>query len=226
MKREKTSAMLVVFFVLVAVVVVVSPGFALIDSNGAGTGYEGGDPPGGTSSYASSNGIEYYIEEGIGYYLGAREKTDALLRMVESQSTQGVDFNELKTAVDGALDNINSAAATFGGLIQKAESTPYNSSVISLLKEFDYDAFGLENGLNGIIFSEVEEFLKSGDITGVFKRKHSDFLKIAALLNPAKNEIYDNRIPGVSGLWELNEVFSESSLFGSYVARVFKKINE
>ncbi|MCP5047388.1 MAG: hypothetical protein GY940_09475, partial [bacterium] len=205
----------------------VNPVFARIDSNGAGTGYGGGDPPpeGGTA-YDGPTGIEDYIEVGIGYYLNAKGDVDGLLAMVESQDSEPVSSDQLRTAVESALDNMGYAVATFNELIGKAEATPYNPNVIATLNEFDYNGFGLGNGLNSVIFAEVEGYLKQGDITGVFKRKRADFQAIIAVLNSIKSEIENGNMPGLPGLWELNDTFSGSSLFGSYVARVFKEISE
>ncbi|MCP5048606.1 MAG: hypothetical protein GY940_15660 [bacterium] len=228
MIKQKNDALgIVLLFVLAALTLNVNPAFARIDSNGAGTGYGGGDPPpeGGTA-YDGSITIENYIEVGIGYYLTAKGDVDGLLAMVESQGNESVSLDQLRTSVESALANMGNAVATFDELIEKAETTPYNPHVIAILNEFDYDGFGLNNGLNSVIFAEVEGYLKEGDITGAFKRKRTDFHAITTALNGIKSEIENNNVPGLPGLWEMNETFSGSSLFGSYVARVFKEINE
>ncbi|MCP5047387.1 MAG: hypothetical protein GY940_09470 [bacterium] len=218
---------IVLLFVLAVLALNVSPAFAYIDSNGAGTGYGDGDPPpGGGTSYAGTYSIEDYIETGIGYYLDAKGDVDGLLAMVESQDSGPVSSDQLRTAVESALGNMDYALVTFNELIGKAEATPYNPNVTAILNEFDYNGFGLGNGLNSVTFAEVEGYLKQGDITGVFKRKRADFLAITTALNSIRSEIDNNNIPGLPGLWELNETFSGSSLFGSYVARVFKEISE
>ncbi len=220
----KKLARIVAVFVLVVLVVSVSPILAFVEANGSGTGYGGGDGPDGSSSYTGYFTIENYIEIAAGYYLKAKRDVDGLLAMVELQDIEGVWPEDMREAAESASDNINNALWAYDLLIQKAEATPYNSAVISTLNGFDYDGFMLEQGVVGEVFSEVKGFLKEGDITGVFKRKHSDCLKIAALLNSVKSEIYENNLPGLPGLWKLNRTFARSSLFGSYVAMVFFEI--
>ena len=75
-----------------------------------------------------------------------------------------------------------------------------------------------------VIVKKVESYLKKGDITGIYKETYSTFLYILRLLNVLKEEISPDKPPELSMMWELNDVCSESSLFGSYVSRVFYAI--
>ncbi|MCP5051245.1 MAG: hypothetical protein GY940_29035, partial [bacterium] len=215
MSANKKLFMAIVVVCLMIFVVSVNPGFAYIMENGAGTGYENDDPPDGGTAVASSASIEDYIEQGVGYYLKAKEDVDALLSMVELQDTQGVDLEEMKQVVDSALTNMDNAMSTYNSLINKAESTPYNDEVISTLNGFDFNGFMMANNLNGVVLGKVEDYLKNGDITGVFERKIPIFTGMVSSLNAMRAGLDNDIIPGVSGLWELNETFSGMSLFGS-----------
>jgi hypothetical protein len=110
-------------------------------------------------------------------------------------------------------------------LIQLAESTPYNREFISLLKGFDYQFFLEKNGLNDVVFNKVREYLEKGDITGSFEHTYSNLRSIEALLTAIKKGIEDNQTPALSLLWKLNETCAETSLFGSYAARIFHVIH-
>jgi len=83
----------------------------------------------------------------------------------------------------------------------------------------------LENRLNNDIFQQVEGYLESGRITGVFKHTHENLLNIKGLLESIKSHASVNRLPNVNTMWQLNEQCLETSYFGSYVARVFHGIN-
>jgi hypothetical protein len=114
---------------------------------------------------------------------------------------------------------------TYEQLIQLAESTPYNREFISKLKGFDYQSFMEKNGLNAVVFNKVREYLEKGDITGSFKHTYSNLCALEDLLTAIKNGTAVNRAPELSLLWKLNETCAETSLFGSYAARIFHAIH-
>lgn len=95
---------------------------------------------------------------------------------------------------------------------------------IDKLKTFDYDGFESTHHLNGVIFDKVEEYLKKGDITGAFKACRTDILGIIVDLEEIKGYTTTNQLPDLKMLWSLNELCSESLLFGQYAARVFAEV--
>lgn len=192
--------------------------YSLVCFNGAGSGYEG------VGKSITTNSIEVYIIDGAGFYLAAKTDIDKLLRSIELQDSQGLDFKVLNVVVDSAIANMKAAFGIYETLILEASNTPYNVEVQFRLKTFDYTSFMLSNGLNKSTFNAVSGFLKYGDITGCFKRTQSDMKNILAMLQIIKESTTLNRLPDISIIWRLNESCSELSLFGSYVARVFSAI--
>ncbi|MCP5051244.1 MAG: hypothetical protein GY940_29030 [bacterium] len=199
----------------------VNPAFAGIVGYGAGTGYDESPPPDGAAANGNYRSIEDYIIRGTGFYLEASQNVGALLRMVELQNQRGVSIEELKRVTGNALENINGALNAYNGLIEKAETTPYNKVVADQLKALDYDRFRQEKKLDPVVFGDVAGYLSSGDITGVFKKTRSGHVKIAELLNRVSARLDNNKLPVLKDLWKLNETFAESTMFGSYVARIF-----
>ncbi|MCP5049317.1 MAG: hypothetical protein GY940_19260, partial [bacterium] len=181
-------------------------------------------PPEGGTAVASSSTIEGYIELGGGYYLKAKEDVAALLGMVEMQDTEGIDLEERIITLDSALSNINSALETYDLLIGTAESTPYNGEVIGKLNQFDYYNFMVANGLNSAAFGKVEDYLKAGDITRSYKHSRAMLNGLRNSLNDLKDTMGASGELDLAALLELNESFSEFSLFGSYITRVFYAI--
>jgi len=195
-------------------------GYSFINNNGIGEGYDEGSD----GRESSSKSIEAYVTEGAYYYLGANADIQRLLQMIEFQDTRGIDYPAMQKIVTSAVDNMLKAEKTYEKLIQKAESTPYKQDVILKLRDFDYEEFIQEHGLNRVVFAVVREKLQSGDITGILKHTYNDFLKITDLLQEINRSVSNNQLPGLSLSWELNETLANSSLIGSYTARIFSEI--
>jgi len=197
-----------------------------ISHNGSGTGYEDGDELGGTASLAAANtSIETYIIYGAGYYLQGQSSIQALLNLVEMQDVKNMDTYTIRKKVDSTLYYIGNADFIYEMLVWTAEATPYNKEVISRLKSFDYEGYRIQNRLNSEIFKKLSGYLAMGDITGTFKYTLSKVKAMEALLNDILTELTVNGKSRLDLYWQLNELCAETSLFGSYAARVFSKIN-
>jgi hypothetical protein len=212
--------------VLVGILITIVINFNLypyINCNGAGGVYEDGEESGDSRTHSIS--IEAYIVEGGGYYLKANSAIQKLLQMVEWQEMHGMDYNEFQHVLDKAIRNMHYAIFTYQQLIYKAEATPYNKDMLRKLVEFDYPAFMEENRLNPYIFRDVEEYLKYGDITGIFWRTYFNFIDIVSRLYLIDAGISQNSLPGINVFREINEIAANVSIFGSYVARIFSAIS-
>jgi hypothetical protein len=186
-------------------------------------GDEGYDENGG-ESFVYGSSIKYFIMKGGGYYLDGYSGILKLLERIELSDVNGLDYAQLNQIIDSALDNMNNAHYYYLLLIMKAEVTPYNMTFIDKLKAFDYDGFESEHHLNGVVFARVEGYLKEGDITGTFKACRIDIVEIIAVLERIKGYASNNRMPVLKDIWLINELCSESLLFGQYAARVFAEI--
>jgi hypothetical protein len=225
MKKNKNN-LISKFFVIGLFVLLSMNVYPYINCNGGGKGYDGDGGDGiARCSEGGNISIENLIAEGGGYYLRANSDVQTFLSMYEFQNMYGIDFDELNNSIDSAIANIKNAIDTYDALIDKAEKTPYDESIQAMLSSFNYNTFMEENGLNSIIFEEVKSYLKVGDITGIFKKVHSDFKNILEILDGIKLDISQDKLPDVSITRELNERFSEMSIFGSYVAKIFTEIN-
>jgi hypothetical protein len=222
MKRNNIPQKTVFYLVFGAAILLTAHfnAFSLICHNGSGSGF--GSPG---ESAGLTNPVEALIMEGAGYYLQANIYIQLLLNRVELQDINGIDNAELVQLVDNALENITLARHTYLRLIKTAGSTPYNQTVINRLKHFAYDNFMMENGLNKVTFKELASYLSRGDITGTFKRSYRGICMIHRLLTSIKMSLSVNRPPGMHVYWKLNETCANTTLFGSYSARVFNEIN-
>lgn len=219
MKKFKNYVLVMVCIVLFTIVTPTKI-YSLIDCNGSGQGYEGT----GKGLTNENNTIANYITRGAGYYLAAKSDIETILKLIELQNIKGLDYKGLNVVIESALTNIKSAMDSYKKVIAEAETIPYNEDVQAKLKSFDYCSFMAINRLNPYIFEEVSNFLQKGDITGVFKKSHANIVHIFDLLQVISNQASLNKLPDVSIFWQLNESLCESSMFGSYVARVFASL--
>lgn len=189
--------------------------------NGSGSGYNNDIQSPGIQSKIS---VEILVIEGTGYFLQANTKVQNLLNILEFMDIKGIDYIELNQVVKSSLIATINARITFEELIKVAEVTPYNLEVIEQLNSFDYDNFLNEYRLNPYILGIVRDFLVKGDITGTYKYFYDNLKIIEKLLMTLQASISENRMPELANFWRLNELFAEETLFGSYIARIFKAI--
>ena len=199
--------------------------YPFINFNGAGGGYGSsgqGESPGIQAVEYQS--IEYYIQAAGTYYLEGNSHIQTLLKLVEQQDLHGIDYSMLQSEIKRALVSMQMAKDTYGQLIRKAEATPYNETVLLQLRDFDYESFMEKNGLNPVLFNLARQYLQNGDITGMFKRTHADVTVMIDLLVKIRDIVSQYSLPYISLFRQLNETQALSSVFGSYVARVFSEI--
>jgi hypothetical protein len=169
--------------------------------------------------------ISGLIVDGAGYFYDANSSIYKLLQIIELQDKNGINAETFDPAIESALLNIQKAQDTYTKLVEKAENTPYNYYVLDKLKNFPYNEFQIINRLNKVVFGEVEVFLKAGNVTGIFRKNVEQLSTINKLLVNLKNEININKDASIATAWELQESIADMSIFGSYVARVFKEID-
>jgi len=190
--------------------------------NGGEKGYIEDDGEG----YVLVGSIKYHIIQGGSYYLSGYSDILRFLDRIESSDLNGLDYVDLNRVLDSAIEKMKISDYNYMLLIVKAECTPYNRSFIDRLIFFDYPGFESAYHLNSVVFAQVEEFLKKGDITGAFKACRSNIKGIITMLGGIKGFSANNRMPGLPLVWSLNELCSESLLFGQYAARVFADIKQ
>ena len=122
------------------------------------------------------------------------------------------------------LKNIESAREAYDNLNRASDNTSYNPGFIEKLKNFDYDAFQKENGLNPVVFSSVKAYLVNGDIRKLFYDFSLTIGEITALLKQVKEQINAGNFTPIKEIWKLNGLFSKSLLFGQYVSQVLYSI--
>jgi len=221
MSHIKKNSVLKAFIFCFSLIMINNYCFPWILGNGSSGGYnEDTQPPGiqGTLS------MEILLIDGAGYFMKARSNVQAFLYMFELQDMKSIDYIKFDRLVNKAFIDIIIAGLTFEALIEVAEATPYNLNVIEQLNRFDYDTYLNENDLNPFIFGIVRDYLEKGDITGTFKYLYQRLKEIRQMLLIIRESTTENLLPELTICWKLNERCAETTLFGSYIARIFKAI--
>lgn len=221
----RKTKLIILFFTLAFMAPIL---FGAIIANESDVGYDEDPPPppvsGETSRSACASGIRQYVIEGGGYYTKANSYMMLLLNRVEMSELSSLNYPEFYYILYKTISNMEYAEMTYGNLCRTAEVTPYKQDVIETLKNFDYTGFMDKNRLNPYLFEKVESFLSKGDITGFYKQLHADVDAILNRLYYLRETVYAGDFPDIAILWRLNQDFSQSILFGQYVAQVFFEI--
>ena len=175
----------------------------------------------GLSSVKSGYTIGQIIAEGTYYYTLANSKYQELLSKIEISELRGYDFLELKTIVDVAIKNMYMAKHFYKEAFDMASQCECDEKYLLKLREFDYDTFQQKNNLIPSVLEKTRDYLSTGNIKGVFEVFAVDSLNIHNLLITIKSHIDIERIPEYHLIWECNQRFFITHLFGQYVSMVF-----
>jgi hypothetical protein len=214
MKKTILTVMLVITFFTGQI-------FAFVYANHA---CKANDACGGEGKKSSGSNMGQMIIEGAGHFLMSHSEMLKFLNKIELSELTGPDYSELQDIINRAIESMENASETYKNLISIAKETPYNMDVISKLRIFDYAGYMKTNGLNRVIFKKVKYFLRKGDVIGVYIYLKSDMDSIIEQLVNIKSNVDSEVFPEISLLWRINQKYSESLLFGQYVAEVFKNL--
>ncbi|MDQ1352186.1 MAG: hypothetical protein QG657_2492 [Acidobacteriota bacterium] len=164
------------------------------------------------------------IIEGAGYFLASHADMQKFSNKIELSEINGVNYPELQEMLNSAIANMESASAVYKNLIQAAQETPYNRAVIHKLLKFDYRGFMKKNNLVADVFIKVKGFLARGDVTGAYIKLKTSKDAIVAQLYIIKTALDSNLFPDVNLLYQVNQAYCETLLFGQYIAQVFNNL--
>ncbi len=173
---------------------------------------------------STQSNIGVYVVNGAGYFLKSQSAALLFLNKIEMSDLEGVDFNDLRAALYEAIAAMELSKNSYNDLKQTADITPYKSSMIAKLKNFDYDGFQKKRGLNSVIFNRVEEYLAHGDVNGLFGEVLSRTGIILDKLYRLKDTVEKDQLPLNQDLWKLAQEYSELHMGGQYAAQVFYEV--
>jgi hypothetical protein len=205
-------------------------GMALVKGNDSDQAFVTGDTGGDSgnrlveSNLVTGPSLRDYLIDGAANFLDSYSHTLAFLKEIELGELQGLDFIALNSLVDKAISVMEASSLSYANLRQLAYNTPYNEDMIRELMTFNYTAYLKSNDLNRIVFKEVQFYLQHGDVRGAYDKMWLDTIYILDVLHGIKSTISSNTMPEGAPLWKLNQYYSESLLFGQYMAGIFSEI--
>jgi hypothetical protein len=163
-------------------------------------------------------------EAGIFFIQSCRDFQD-FLKYLEQSEYNTTDNNDLLNAIESAVKNIETANSKYHEILIKSKSLDVNPVVMQMLIEFDYSSFQEKKNLIPSIFNEVETFLKSGNLPGVYERTYKATSDILQRIKYIKSLMESNSFD-LYKCWETNQMFLKTELFGQYVSQVFSEIRK
>lgn len=193
-------------------------GFGRIIQNGTEIGFSG----------SGQEVIRKLVIEGAGYYLKSHSDMLLFLNRIEMSDLRGLDFDEARGIVNGAVSQMEKAMETYEKLAMTAETVPYNEEVVQRLLTRDYSPANhsedQQQGVNGAAFDWTGNILKEGDIRGIYYKMIQNTGRILDMVREIKNHIDNGMVPVTASLWRVSEAYAETLVFGHKVAAVFYEL--
>ncbi len=163
--------------------------------------------------------------DAAGFFLQANSDYQAFLKKIELAEIYGENDEEIKELITGAIENMEMAHSKYYRVWQISKKLERNPVVLEKLIQFDYGLILEEKRLIPSIFSEVEKFLKPGNMPGAFEKIYNDTGEILKGMKTLKSIKEANYID-IPLCWEVNQRLLESELFGQYISQVFSEIKK
>jgi len=173
-----------------------------------------------------TSSIKSLIVEGAGNYLTAYSDYLLFLNRVELSGENNPGYEEMQALLNSCLEKLQRARTAYLSINQITVNTPYYPEMIYRLIFFSYDFFQWERGLNPSIFKEVKKYLSTGNVNGIFDRLLSVTDALIIKVTAVKEMVDTYTFPGLDSIWRLNQLFSETLLFGQYGAEVFQAVGK
>lgn len=211
MKRQKKSNILAFVFGILLLMAFSTNLSAIIFFNGIGTIIE-------------KKELEKYIIRGAGFFLKSYSDFMLVLNKAELAELDGLETDAVKKYLKSSIENIEAAIAIYSDLNRRFEIDDLEEHLLQQLSTFNYEKVRKDKQLIKSIFDDVSSYLKKGKIKGLCQKMLTDCTSILNSLKNFQRKMKSNETFTKSELWDLNEHYSKSLLFGQYVARILEKI--
>lgn len=203
--------------IFVALLTINSYGYFVLNGTGGGFNPNSCED---CEGYTSST-LEQLIVIGAGYFIQSNSDYQLFLETIEMSDIYGVNNEEMINTIDNAIKKMEMANETYYQILLVSSLLEYNPTVLEKLKYFDYNNYEYVNRLNPVIFKQVEQLLKAGDVRGCYQKFYTATNEILERLRGIKASVDILIIPEIPDCWRLNQLYLEIALFGQYTAEVF-----
>jgi hypothetical protein len=112
----------------------------------------------------------------------------------------------------------------FKDIIAVGGEAGYEKNRIGKLKDFSYDQFARDNGLNGETMAKVASYLGKGDVIGFYRCHVGNLENLLNILNHIKEDLSAGKLSENQVLWSLLQQYNNTMMFGNYASLVFYRI--
>jgi hypothetical protein len=163
--------------------------------------------------------------DAAGFFLQSNSDYQAFLKKIELADIYGVNYEDLKYLITNSIENMEMVHSIYYRVWQISKSLERDPVVLQKLTQFDYGLILEEKKFIPSIFSEVEKYLKIGNMPGAFEKIYNDTGDILQGMKSLKSLLEANSID-IPQCWEVNQRFLKSELFGQYISQVFSEIRK
>lgn len=176
---------------------------------------------GENTQYTSLNRL---VIDGAGYFLQSNSDYQLFLKKIELSAISRVSNREILVPLDNAIKSMELAKSSYYQIIQLANNLEYNLITQEKFRYFDYSGYQKDNNLNPVVFQQLEELLKTGDVRGCYQKFFTQIIEILERLGAIKTDVEAGNLPGIPECWRLNQMYLETELFGQYASEVFMNL--
>lgn len=160
--------------------------------------------------------IENNVIQGAVHFLQAQSQASLLLGEFEKSGKQPFSYSFALQAVEGAISEVEKSIYEYEVAVTIGKRAGYVHAVIQKFKNYNYDVFVSEKGLNRDIMEMVRAYFSGGNIIGAYQQNMEYLGEILITLHLIKDKLDTNQLPDISLFWQLVRQFSRTALFGNY----------
>jgi hypothetical protein len=174
---------------------------------------------------ASGPSLHSLIVDAGASFLQSHSDFQLFLKKVELSATNGIAPAELTTTLDNAIENMEMAHSLYADIYRLSLQVNFNPVILEKLAAFDYQAYQEKNQLNPVLFQQVTQLLKAGNLPGVYLKFQKDTGKILDGLKEIRQSLETTPSPQIPRCWRANHKYLEAALFGQYTSEVLLSLN-
>lgn len=172
----------------------------------------------------SAVAIQWLVVQGAGHFLKADSEILLFLNKIEMSQFNGIDYSDIQPHLTSAISEMEAARDNYLDLKALSDSAPYNHTFVNHLKKFDYDKHQQLKKLSTETIQEVKSYLGEGDVKGFYAAFLKKTEAILERLYYIKQSIDSKTLPVISDIWRLNQMCTETLLFGQDAAEIFYSV--
>lgn len=163
--------------------------------------------------------------QGAIYFLKSKSDFTGLLGLREIADIKEITSEEVKLYLENAIGEIEKANQMYIELSTLMTERVYDPEIVERLKNLSYDEILKRDGLNTVVFKDVESYMREGNTKGLIASIPKRMQSIIDSLYVIKKTVCEGSLPDLKDLWKSNEYYSNLNLFGQYTAIIMAEVN-